>query len=82
MTTNPEQRKKTWQNMCPSLKNWTILQKYNSKTAAQIAERKYAKKYVCRAYGGGSGPEYATWYVYIFYYQNKSHLLYKKRPLV
>lgn len=66
MTTNPEERKKQWKSKYKSLTNWEILYKCSSKSDAQDKEIKVAKARRCDYGPGGSGPDYATWYVYYF----------------
>ena len=68
ITTDLERRRREWLEEHPNLENWELLGTYSSKTEAQKAETEYAKEYVCEAHTGGSGPEYATWYVYKFDY--------------
>ena len=68
MTTDVEERKRYWQSQEPNLKNWKILGTYNTKRAAQKAEKQFAQRYGCDAHPGGGGGQYATWYVYKFNY--------------
>ncbi|MCY4672628.1 MAG: hypothetical protein OXD43_02485 [Bacteroidetes bacterium] len=68
ITQDPEKRKRYWSTQHPSLRNWQLLYKYVSKSAAQSAEEREAQKYGCIAHPGGTGPEYSVWYVYYFEY--------------
>lgn len=68
ITTNPERRKQEWISEYPNLTGWTILGSYSSKSAAQDRENREAASRGCVSSPGGSGPEYATWYVYYFRY--------------
>lgn len=68
ITTDPERRKSEWEREYPNLTNWQILEEHYTKSAAQAAEDRLAKKYGCVAHPGGDGPDYATWYVYYFQY--------------
>lgn len=68
MTTDSKKRKEHWESQYPNLQDWKILGKYDSKTAAQKAEKEFAKQYGCVAHPGGSGNEDDTWYVYKFSY--------------
>ena len=65
MTTDPKRRKAEWERKYPDLE-WKTLQKYDSKSAAQSAEKRLANKYDCEAHGGGSGSKYKPWYTYKF----------------
>ena len=66
ITTRPDERREEWEDIFPFLSDWRILATVQSKTAAQKKENELAKKYGCEASAGGSGPENATWYVYMF----------------
>ena len=66
ITTNPERRKKEWQQEYPHLWDWTIIAKYGTKSAAQARENQEAKRRGCASSPGGGGPEVATWHVYFF----------------
>lgn len=66
ITTDPERRKKEWENKVVGLKNWRILLKTTSRKKAQQKETDYAKEHGCQASPGGSGS--GTWYVYYFKY--------------
>ena len=66
MTTNLEDRKKHWEGKCKNLRDWQILETHNSKKNAQAAEIRLAKQKGCDYHPGGSGPDYAIWYVYGF----------------
>ncbi len=68
ITTDPDRRKKEWENQHPTLRNWKILSKHDSKTKAQSRENQEARNRGCVSGSGGGGPEYATWYVYYFEY--------------
>ena len=66
ITTNLIERFNYWSSRHPTLQNWTILAQFQSKEEAQAFETKYAFRNNCMASPGGSGPLYATWYVYYF----------------
>lgn len=66
ITTDPAARRKYWEGQYPTLRDWRILRECSSKSEAQSWENYYAKDMRCDAHPGGSGPEYATWYVYYF----------------
>jgi len=68
ITTNPGERKRYWQGQHPTLRNWRILERHSSKSAAQNAEYRLSKKDGCIASAGGDGPEYTDWVVYKFEY--------------
>lgn len=68
ITMNPERRKKEWEKDYPNLRSWEIVEKCGSKSAAQARETAEAKRRNCDFGSGGSGPEFATWYVYYFWY--------------
>ena len=68
MTTDPEERRKHWEGQHPTLRNWTILSRHSTKTAAQAAETREAKDRGCVSGSGGGGPEVAQWSVYYFTY--------------
>ena len=68
ITTNPERRKKEWQDEHPGLYDWEIIATYTNKSAAQERETREARSRGCKSGSGGGGPEYATWYVYYFRY--------------
>ncbi len=66
ITTNEAERKKDWEAQHPRLRNWTILSRHGSKTAAQREETAQAKRRGCVSQAGGAGSEYASWSVYYF----------------
>lgn len=66
ITTRPEDRREEWRSRCRGFRNWRILERHNTKTAAQAAENRLARQLGCEAHPGGDGPEYATWSVYYF----------------
>ncbi len=68
MTTNPDSRRKDWEREHKKITGWKILSTHRSKTAAQEAEKRLAKRHRCISYPGGSGAEKATWHVYKFNY--------------
>ena len=68
ITTDPERRKKEWQQKHPDLRNWIILGTHSTKSAAQAQENAEAKRRGCVSNPGGAGPEYAVWHVYYFEY--------------
>lgn len=68
ITTDPDKRKKDWENQYPSLYDWKILEKCYSKYDAQNAENRFARQYGCESHPGGSGEEGGVWYVYKFSY--------------
>ena len=69
MTTDPEGRKADWEDHYRRIWGWKILGEYDTKSKAQTAETQFAEKLGCTAHPGGSGSEYATWYVYFFNYE-------------
>ena len=68
ITTDPERRKKQWQEKHPDLRDWKILGVHRTKSAAQAQETAEAKRRGCVSGPGGSGPAVATWHVYYFRY--------------
>lgn len=68
ITTNPGERKRYWEEKHPTLRNWQILERHKTKTAAQAAETRLAAQHGCEAHPGGDGPENADWAVYKFDY--------------
>ncbi len=68
ITTNPGERKRYWEGQHPSLRNWNVLERHGTKTAAQAAETRLARVHDCKASPGGAGPENASWVVYKFDY--------------
>ena len=68
MTTDPETRLASWRSEYPTLRNWRILHRVNSKTEAQRLENLEAQRLGCVAHPGGEGPEVAVWHVYYFEY--------------
>ena len=68
MTTNPGRRKREWEREHPTLRNWTILGRYKTKTKAQQVEKMLAKRHGCVFYPGGDGDENDNWVVYKFDY--------------
>lgn len=68
ITTDPDRRKADWDRHVVGLRNWKIVGKHRSKSAAQKAETVYARQSGCVSKPGGGGQERATWYVYRFTY--------------
>jgi len=68
ITTNPGERKRYWEGQHRNLRNWTILSRHRTKTAAQAAETLEARRRRCQASPGGAGPEQGNWAVYYFEY--------------
>ena len=68
ITTDPERRKQEWQREHPNLRDWEIISRHYSKSAAQQREVEEARRRGCNHGVGGGGPETATWYVYRFTY--------------
>ena len=68
MTTDPTEREAHWRREHPTLRNWKIENQYSTKSAAQAEENRLAAARGCASGQGGSGDEYATWYVYSFDY--------------
>lgn len=68
ITTNPGRRKREWESEYPTLRNWRIVSRHKTKSAAQAAEDRFADSYGCDASPGGAGPEHANWCVYVFEY--------------
>ena len=69
MTTNPEQRRKTWGGKYSQkgikIKKWTILSKHQSRSKAQEVETREAKKQNCVSSPGGKNPKNPKWwYIY------------------
>ena len=67
ITTDPDRRRAEWENEVVGLKNWRILQQFESRKEAQDYETSYAKRYNCHAHGGGRAAP-GPWYVYRFDY--------------
>lgn len=77
MTTKLAVRKQYWKNRHKregkgEPRDWKILGRYTTKTAAQNAEKRLAALHGCRAFGGGDGDEYDNWVVYKFSYDSFS----------
>jgi len=71
MTTDPEARKKHWESVYPTLKDWQILAgPYASKDNAQQKETELAQKHGCESHPGGDDPDFpgAQWWIYGFNY--------------
>ena len=68
ITTDLRDRLNYWRSKHPTLRNWKVLGRYNTKTEAQRAENILARRNFCVASPGGSGLERAAWYVYYFQY--------------
>lgn len=68
ITMNPVRRKEQWAEKRPSLRNWQVLSRHRSRSAAQKREDWEAARRGCNAHHGGRGPENAIWYVYYFEY--------------
>ncbi|MDE0151701.1 MAG: hypothetical protein OXK80_04290 [Bdellovibrionales bacterium] len=68
ITTDLENRKKTWQRIYEkegkTIKNWTVLSKHYSKSSAQEAEKREAKLQNCKAHPGGRKSRKTIWYLY------------------
>ena len=63
---NPDERRAHWERECLNLRNWQVLGRFPSKSAAQAHETSEAARLGCDASPGGAGDEHATWYVYYF----------------
>lgn len=63
---NPDRRRREWKRVHPTLSNWKVLGRYNSKSEAQTQENFLAQQYGCEASPGGDGEKVAKWYVYYF----------------
>lgn len=68
ISTNPDERKRYWSGRVTGLRDWRIVSRHSTKSAAQRAETDYAERSGCVANPGGAGPERATWLVYRFTY--------------
>lgn len=70
ITTDPEGREQYWKQEHPTLRNWKIIAKYASKSAAQAREDTEAEERNCVAHAGGDDPDDANalWHVYYFEY--------------
>ena len=68
ITTNPGARRRHWESQYPTLRNWRIVSRHESKSEAQREENRLARLYGCEAHPGGDGPERAKWCVYMFEY--------------
>lgn len=66
ITTDPDRRKEEWKREYPYLRDWTIIAKYLTKSAAQARENEEAERRGCASSPGGDDPEAATWYGYCF----------------
>lgn len=66
ITTDPAGRRAYWESQCQNLRNWQILERHATKTAAQNAENRLRAQYGCDGAAGGGGPEYGDWSVYYF----------------
>ena len=67
MTTDLDERKRYWQSVHPTLRDWSWEGPY-TKASAQSRENTLAAACGCDAHPGGAGAEYANWYVYGFNY--------------
>ena len=68
ITTNPSERKRYWESQHSTLRNWRILARGLTKSAAQKLENEEASRLGCTASPGGAGSENASWSVYYFQY--------------
>lgn len=68
ITMNPDRRKREWESRYSTLRNWEIVSRHNTKSAAQQKEDEIALFLGCDASPGGAGPEHADWCVYVFEY--------------
>lgn len=66
ITTDPDRRKREWQQEYPNLWDWKLLAEYATKSAAQARENEEAARRSCDSGYGGPGDEYDTWHVYYF----------------
>ncbi len=61
------ERRAYWESQYPrTFRNWQVVDTCFSKSEAQSQETRIAKAWGCDAHPGGTGPEFATWYVYYF----------------
>jgi len=67
ITTDPDERKRQWENKVIGLRNWRIIGSHSSKAKAQEQETSYAERNNCKAHAGGPDKG-GTWYVYRFDY--------------
>ena len=65
ITTDPDTRKKYWENQVVGFSRWRILKSFSTKDAAQKFENEYSKKHGCKAHAGGPDTK-GTWYAYRF----------------
>jgi len=68
ITTDPDRRRGEWEKEYPNLRNWQILGRCKTKSAAQKAETHLAHRFGCEAAPGGPGKEHDNWCVYKFDY--------------
>ena len=69
ITTNEAERKQYWERVHPTLRNWEILSRHRSKSAAQHQENLLAEKHGCDASPGGDDSDIDDiWVVYYFAY--------------
>ena len=65
MTTDLAERKRYWQSIYPTLRDWGSEGPY-TKSRAQSRENQLAAAWGCDAHPGGSGSDYIDWHVYWF----------------
>lgn len=66
ITTNPGERRRYWESKYSTLRNWRIVSRHETKSAAQQKENEIARSRGCDASPGGAGSAYARWCVYVF----------------
>jgi len=68
ITTDPDRREREWKREYPNLRNWKNLEWHKTKSAAQQAETRLARRLGCEAAPGGPGDEHDNWCIYKFDY--------------
>lgn len=68
ITTNPGERKRYWEGQYPTLRNWQILARCDTKSEAQKLDNHFVALYGCQSAPGGAGAERDDWIVYKFEY--------------
>lgn len=73
ITTRPDARKEEWKQIYPSLRDWVILEKHDSKEDAELQEMRLARVMGCIPSDFGDIPEEADpgkpWCVYRFAFE-------------
>lgn len=66
ITTEPQVRKRAWEDQVVNMRNWRILKRFQKFEDAQDYETKKAKEHGCRAAPGGGAGVTGPWSVYHF----------------